>query len=569
MMSRTLGAFYACGGIAGELAVLGDEPDVVRRWLITGVAVGALAVAGVLLRWGHSWSRAAFHVPVVLAIGMITLALSLSSRPLTALAIAAIICFISVFAYFFFRPGQALVELAVSVVAVTAGLLLRGDVPVGTALALDVVVIALAGVARVLAQKASGASRDALTGLVNRRGFDDALQELLAAASRGDEPLSAALLDLDHFKQINDTDGHEAGDAVLVRLAGTWRAQLPDGAVLARHGGDEFALLLPGLRGAAALAEVERLAALHPAVGVSGGVAQHVPGETAAQLMRRADGALYSAKEAGRGRCALDGAAGCELSADLAAAVAAGAIDVAFQPLVAMDTGRVFGVEALARWTHPTRGPVGPDEFIPIAEQSGLVLRLGAAVLRSSLAQLTALRADTGRQLRLGINVSVRELADPTYPQRVAALLAEFGWPPDHLTIEVTESLLETDASVLVATLEELLALGAGVAVDDFGTGYSSLSRLDTLPVGHLKLDTSFVATLTTSPRRARMVASVIALADALGLGLVAEGVETVEQHDLLRQLGCRYAQGWLYGRPMPLPELCASLTAGGTATTG
>ncbi|MCZ2813855.1 EAL domain-containing protein [Modestobacter sp. VKM Ac-2979] len=560
MTARILAVFYAFGGVAGLLAALGATPHPERNWAVTGVATSALLGAIVLARWGTRWPRGAFHVPVAGATALIGAAVALAPDPLTSLAIASIVSFVAVDAFFFFRPGPALLHLGTALVGTSTVLVLRGDVPVATALALVTVVVALGTVTRALAWRASSASRDPLTGLANRRGFDASLQELLCAAARRGEPLSAALLDLDHFKRINDTDGHEAGDRVLVRVAEAWGAELPPHAVLARHGGDEFALLLPGLTGPVALAELERLTALHPGIGVSCGVAQHAPGESGAQLMRRADAALYVAKDAGRDRCALDGARGTQLSTELAAAVAAGQLGVAFQPVVELVGNRVIGVEALARWESPGRGAVPPDEFIALAEQHGLIAPLGELVLRTSLVQLTALRETTGVQLVLGVNVSVRELADPDYPQRVAALLTEFGWPADHVVVEVTETQLESDVAVVRQNLETLMRLGLVVAADDFGTGYSSLSRIDVLPVQHLKLDTSFIASITTSPRRAQLLASIVALADNLGLGLVAEGVETVEQDAELRRLGVLLAQGWLYGRPMSVTELAVWL---------
>ncbi|MGY1858069.1 putative bifunctional diguanylate cyclase/phosphodiesterase [Modestobacter sp. SYSU DS0290] len=562
MMARILATFYIAAGIAGLFAVFGPDAGQQSRWVILTVALVALACGAVSFRWAGRWPRHVFHWPVASAAALVAFAVTVSPDAATAMAAASIMAFIAVDACFFFSLPLAWLHLAFGLGAVTAALLAQGDVPTSIALALDAIIVALGTVVRGLVIRASSASRDPLTGLANRRGFDDALQELLGAADRRGEPLSAALLDLDHFKQINDTAGHEAGDRVLCEVADVWRRELPPSAVLARHGGDEFALLLPGLTGPAALAEVERLTALLPDVSVSCGVAQHIPGETKAQLMRRADAALYAAKDGGRDRCALDGAAGTQLSTDLAAAVAAGELGVVFQPVVELGVNRVIGVEALARWDHPERGAVPPDEFVALAEQHGLISALGEHVLRTSLVQLTALREATGVQLVLGVNVSVREVAEPDYPQRVAALLAQFGWPADHVVVEVTETQLESDAAVVRQNLEALMRLGPIIAADDFGTGYSSLSRLDVLPVRHLKLDTSFIASITTSPRRTQLLASIVALAENLGLGLVAEGVETVEQDAELRRLGCRYAQGWLYGRPMPVTELAVWLRA-------
>ena len=237
-------------------------------------------------------------------------------------------------------------------------------------------------------------------------------------------------------------------------------------------------------------------------------------------------------------------------------AVADEQLHVHYQPLVDVRTGRMFGVEALVRWTHPERGEVSPAEFVPIAERHGLIDAVGEFVLRTALSELTGVRQQTGVQLVLGVNTSVGEFAAPDYASRVAGLLEGTGWPASHLVFEVTESQLETDTDRTAAVLQQLLDLGCSTAVDDFGVGYSSLSRLDALPVRHLKFDTSFIATITSSPRRAQMLGSLIAMARGLDLGLVAEGIETPEQAALLQQLGCRYGQGWLYGRPLPVGEL-------------
>jgi EAL domain-containing protein (putative c-di-GMP-specific phosphodiesterase class I) len=276
--------------------------------------------------------------------------------------------------------------------------------------------------------------------------------------------------------------------------------------------------------------------------------------------MRRADVALYDVKAAGRGGCRLESGAASDLATDLAAALDSGAVTVHFQPIVDLLGERVVGVEALARWTHPQRGPVRPDEFIAVAEQHGLMPRLGEHVFRTTCSELAALHAATGRRLRVGINVSGRELSDPGYARRVRAALADTGWPAGETVIEVTESLLEAESSTAVATLHELRAQGFKVAIDDFGTGYSSLSRLDTLPLDVLKLDASFTATITSSPRRATMLRSVADMARGLGLDVVAEGVETAEQDAELRAAGCTFGQGWHFGRPGTLADVVAAL---------
>ncbi|MCZ2826653.1 MULTISPECIES: putative bifunctional diguanylate cyclase/phosphodiesterase [unclassified Modestobacter] len=564
MMARVLATFYVAAGIAGLLAVFGPDAATEGRWAIFGLAIVVLACGAVAFRWGPHWPRRVFHWPVASAAGLVAVAVTVSPDAATAMAAATIMAFVAVDACFFFSLPLAWLHMAFGISAVTAALLAQGDVPASIALGLDAVIVALGSVVRGLVIRASSASRDPLTGLANRRGFDDALHELRSASARIGEPLSAALVDLDHFKQINDTAGHEAGDRVLCRIADVWRRELPPTAVFARHGGDEFALLLPGVGGAEALTLVRRTADRHPDIGISCGVAEHRPGEGAAELMRRADRALYDAKAAGRGRCELEGGSGSALAHDLSAALAAGEVAVHYQPIVALPDGAVVGVEALARWTHPEHGPIPPEEFVAVAEQNGLILALGAHVLRTACAALAGVRARAGVQVTLGVNVSGRELNDPDCAQRVQDVLAETGFPAGHLVVEVTESMLEGESPAAVATLHALRAAGVVVSIDDFGTGYSSLSRLDTLPADVLKLDRSFIATVASSPRRAQMLQSLVAMCRGLGLDVVAEGVETAEQEAAVRAMGCTFAQGWRYGRPVPLPDLLAGLRTGG-----
>jgi diguanylate cyclase (GGDEF)-like protein len=559
-MAATSAVFYAFGALTGLFLVLGSDPAAAGRQVLLGLTLVACVLAGVVAWYGARWSRPAFHALVAVGTSFVTVAVLVSPDAITAVVCASLASFIAVDAFFFFRGWSAVLHLACAVAAATTALQWRGDVPLFTALALDAVVVAVGVVTRGLVVLASRATRDPLTGLTNRRGFDEALQELTAAASRTGQKLAAVLLDLDRFKEINDSEGHQAGDQVLCRVADVWRRALPSGAVFARHGGDEFALLLPGTAGTEALDLVRRLAAGHPDIGVSCGVTEHQAGDSGAQLMRRADHALYMAKAAGRGRAELDTGHASELSRDLAAALAAGDVHVHYQPIVDLLSVSLTGVEALARWTHPVLGPVPPEEFVAVAEQTGLIAALGEHVMRTALTDLTPLRQAVGGSMGLGINVSGRELGDPDYPRRVRTLLEKSGWPVSDMVLEVTESLLEVHSSTAVRALRTLRGAGLRVAIDDFGTGYSSLSRLDTLPIDILKFDHSFIATIATSPRRAQMLRSIVGMANALGLSLVAEGVESEEQHAVLRLEGCGYAQGWLYGQPVPFDELVADI---------
>ena len=307
-MARTLATFYAFGGVAGLFITAGAGPGS-HRPVMGGLSLLALASAAVATRWGGRWPRKAFHAAVGVATVILVTGVLASPDPVTALAAASLVAFVVVDAHLFFSGRQALAHLVVAGTGITAALLSQG-VALGTALALNVMLIGFGIVLRQLVVRASDASRDPLTGLRNRRGFDDALPELMSEVRRTDEPLSAALIDVDHFKSVNDTYGHEAGDRLLCRIADVWRRELPVGAVLARHGGDEFSVLLPGMAGDQALDLVQRVCAVDPDASLSCGIAQYRRGDSASQLMRSADRALYDAKILGRGRAVLfDGGA--------------------------------------------------------------------------------------------------------------------------------------------------------------------------------------------------------------------------------------------------------------------
>ena len=308
-MTQTLVTLFTFGGVAG-LFMSAGSPHGSHRWALVSLSLIALVSAAASARWAVRWPRGAFHLPVVAATLLITVGILVCPDPLSRLAAATIIAFVVINAYLFFSGPAVVVHMLIALTSTNAALLFDSGIALPTVLGLDVVLIGLGTITRRLVVAASDASRDPLTGLSNRRGFDDALRELMAEAARTGEPLSAALLDLDHFKVVNDTAGHEAGDRLLCRVADAWRHELPDGAVLARHGGDEFSLVLPRMGGEAALGLVRRVCALHPDIPLSCGVAAHHPGETASQLMRRADRALYEAKAGGRGRAELDSAPG-------------------------------------------------------------------------------------------------------------------------------------------------------------------------------------------------------------------------------------------------------------------
>jgi diguanylate cyclase (GGDEF)-like protein len=307
-MAESLAIFFASGGAAALSLAIGSEPSGFR-WFAFGLSAFGFTVSTVMTRWAARWPRQAFHIPGVVITVLIMVVVLVSPDATTALVAATFTCFVIVGAHVSFAAPVACPHLIFAVGGTTTALLVSGLVPLATVIALDCILAGLGVMTQRLVIKASSASLDPLTGLLNRRGFDNALDELLAEAQRTGGPLSAALIDLDHFKAINDTAGHEAGDRMLCRVAEAWSESLPDGAVLARHGGDEFSVVLPGIPGSAALALIRQVCNRYPDLALSCGVAALRPGETASQFMRRADRALYQAKAAGRGRADLDGAA--------------------------------------------------------------------------------------------------------------------------------------------------------------------------------------------------------------------------------------------------------------------
>jgi diguanylate cyclase (GGDEF)-like protein len=409
---------------------------------------------------------------------------------------------------------------------------------------------------------------DALTGLPNRTSFHQQVDDRLAASGRG----AVLLLDLDRFKDVNDTLGHENGDALLREVGGRIRSVLRDGDVVARLGGDEFAILLPDVDGPEAATSVARsvvavlerpftLADVTVGVGASIGVAlAPLHGADATVLLQRADVAMYTAKTDQSGvelydlerddhttqRLALVG--------ELRAAIAEGGLQVHYQPQIDLATGRVLGAEALVRWIHPTLGFVPPDDFIPVAEQAGLIGGLTKVVLTTALAECARWRSAVP-DLRMSVNLSARSLLHASLPDEVAAALAEVGLPAAALCLELTETSVMLDPRRTIPTLNRLHALGITIALDDFGTGHSSLAYLKQLPIGEIKIDKSFVLGMTEDRFDEAIVCSIIDLARHLLVPVVAEGIEELAVGERLRAAGCAFGQGYGYARPMPAPQ--------------
>jgi diguanylate cyclase (GGDEF)-like protein len=453
----------------------------------------------------------------------------------------------------------------------------------GAVLLFLLVVLRMSGFVRQV-QRLAGQLRDLamlddLTGLPNRRSFE---QHLRTALDTGHPQV--ALLDLDSFKSVNDDLGHGAGDQLLKTLGTRFAAALPAEAVIARMGGDEYAVLLPSGDDSATDALVNRLgAALRtpvPAgdhelvVAASIGVTDAAGTADPIEVLRRADVAMYAAKDAGllsrRYTADLDEdlSAQARLGAELRAALSAGEFRLFYQPIVSLPEGRPVAVEALVRWAHPARGLVGPGDFVPAAERDGFIVELGAWILRTACHQAARWRAELGDRApeKVSVNVSARQLAHPGFLGTVASALADAGLPAHCLAIEVTETAV-FDARKSIAALHDLKALGVRIALDDFGTGHSSLTLLRTVPVDILKVDKSFVDEITGAGRPAVIVAALIQVSDGLGLTAVAEGVETAEQAAELYRMGYRLAQGYHFGRPAP--TFSPATTSASTAVAG
>ena len=431
-------------------------------------------------------------------------------------------------------------------------------------------------VASVALEREQQALTDALTGLPNRSLLTSRSAELLAEADGSGTAL--LLLDLDRFKEVNDTLGHHVGDRFLQVVAARLSAAVRPGDVVVRLGGDEFAVLLPGTDAVLAdkvarrlLEAVRRpivLEGLQVDVDASIGVAvapQH--GDALDALLQHADVAMYQAKGSGSGVEQYDAEQDSHsprrlgMLAELRRALVQAELEVHYQPQAELLTGRVTGVEALVRWRHPERGLVPPDDFVPLAESSGLIEQLTAFVLDAAVAQAAAWRAQ-GLDLAVAVNVSVRDLSGTALADVVADALKRHGLPPRRLRLEVTEGSLFDGSHRATATLRRLDELGVSLALDDFGTGWSSLGHLRRLPVQEIKVDRSFVARMCTDARDAAIVRSVVDLAVGLGMRVVAEGVEDDSTWAALLEMGCDEAQGWLLSRAEPAELLTPWLLA-------
>jgi len=412
---------------------------------------------------------------------------------------------------------------------------------------------------------------DQLTDLPNRNLFRDRVTQAIVGTRRENGSVAVLFLGIDHFKEINDTLGHEAGDALLQAVATRLNEQIRAGETLARLGGDEFAILCAGGTDDAALLAERLHGALHVPftirelpleVAISVGIAAFpTHGEDADTVLRHADVAMQLAKSAHAGTAVYDAeqdssdAARLALAGELRRAIEAEQLVLHFQPKAELASGCIVGVEALVRWLHPERGFIPPNDFIPIAERTGLIKPLSRYVVAAALRQCGEWRAE-GLDLHVAVNLTIPDLLDLELPTVIAHLLAENGVRPDQLELEITESTILADPFRVRQVLTALNELGLRLAIDDFGTGYSSLAYLRRLPVQTIKIDRSFVLDMCDNASDATIVRSTIDLARNLGLDVVAEGVETEEAWAALRAQGCTLAQGYLISKPLPADEL-------------
>lgn len=419
----------------------------------------------------------------------------------------------------------------------------------------------------------NSARLDGLTHLPNTLAFHEFLDRALARCTDYKEQVAVLYLDLDGFKPINDRYGHAAGDEILVQVAQRLEETVRKTDFVSRLGGDEFAVALVDVGGPVqVMAFVERLmkafaapfsaAGLPQEVGLSIGIAiAPSDGLDANALVIKADNALYQAKTSGGGTSRFFDAKHAQavqdrrdLEADLRAAIERNELEVALQPIVEIATGRIIGCEALARWNHPVRGFVSPDEFIPMAERTGRIHELGMWIVRSACRLAALMPPDAP----ISVNVSVAQLRMTTMTADMIETVREFGLTPDRIEIEITESLLITRDDPAIDTARELSKAGFPIALDDFGTGYASLNYLRKLPLNRVKIDKEFTRDSVTHADCAAIVVSVVQLARTLGLEVTAEGVETEEQLAFLRSIGCGAAQGYLISRPVPETEIAA-----------
>ena len=425
------------------------------------------------------------------------------------------------------------------------------------------------------------ANYDALTGLPNRFLMQERMAQIIAHASRNQLRVALVHVDLDRFKEVNETWGSYAGDALLKQAADRIRQATQEAETVARVGGDEFTLVYPNVTSLQALSTTASLILDELArpftndgqevfVSASVGISLY-PDDAASvdELIKHAGAAMSSAKQLARNSFQFytsglnqEAQDRMQIQTGLRTAIARGEMSLVFQPKIDLSTRQLSGAEALLRWTHPKLGSIAPSRFVPIAEEAGLIGQIGEWVFQTACRQIREWQ-DAGHQIQVAVNVSARQFHDYDLAELVTKILGSTGAKATNLEIELTESAVMRDAESSIVALEKLAAVGVQIAIDDFGTGYSSLSYLKRLPLDYLKIDQSFVRDITSDPNDAAIVRAIITLARSLGIKVIAEGVENEAQLAFLNAYGCQYAQGFLFGRPLTGLQLARMAATG------
>jgi diguanylate cyclase (GGDEF)-like protein len=561
VMAYTTGVLFFVSGSLGVIVATTMPSGPGNVSVVYGVAGTAMLVGISLVVWGHKLRPEHHHAIAAAGTVMLTIAIYESTNAIAAVALSSLYVSVAIDVCVFFSWTLAAAHMLFAVTCCMAVLALRPDAPWWSGLVASGATVGVGIVVGLLSRFASEANVDVVTGLPNRRGFDHALRQAIALAERSGAGPALVVVNLDRLPTINELGGHRAGDEILRHLVKSWSPLLRREDTLTRPDIDRFAVLLPDTTEQGALALTDQLRATI-SIGCSAGVTSWQSGDSASLLVSRAEVALYRAERTGGNRTVLESSGRGPLAIELADAIANDAVEVLYQPIVTLaESGKVVGIEALVRWAPPSRLDVTTGEVIRVAEESGLIVELDKYVLRRACLDAHALQEAKGNEpLAIHVNVSGLELGKPGYVAGVDKVLADTRWSPGQLVLEVTESVFDLDTPAATAALRELRSRGIRVAIDDFGTGYSSLNRIQTLPTDLLKLDRSFIATITADSPTPPLLRAIALLSIALGLPVIAEGVEDAHQAATLKSLGYSFAQGFYYGRPQSRSAILATL---------
>lgn len=545
-LMRTFGVIFVLAGTLGVPAVLATASPQARVVAAT-LVIGSMLIGIVLIGFAARLPSWLAHPIAVLGMTMLAVNVHQIPEPTYAVANSTGAIMVGCIALFF-GWRTTLAHQLIAAVLIVGALGLRSVDLIVPGLVVSGVGIGVGVVVGMLVRLARRSMVDETTGLLNRRGLEQPLEESLTEAGHSGQPLTVVVIDIDGFKQVNQAVGVDTGDQALRDFGRLLDSVFVPPAQLGRTGGDEFLIAWPGSPDSAVslLDDVRGRASMSFCAGVSG---LHA-GDSVSVLLARAEAALYTAKRTGRSRVMVRSDEGSRLGERLRAALLSGQVSVHYQPIVDLVSSRVTGVEALARWDDGGV-EVSPAEFIPVAEDEGLIADLGRYVMARAVADVVRLRAVTGLDLFVSVNASGKEIIESAFVGDIADALSGGALPAERLIIEVTESTMEAQSPLATGSLRRVRRLGVRVALDDFGTGYSSLSRLHTLPVDLIKLDRSFV---TVGDRR--LLLAVARFGESLGLPVVAEGVSQADHEALVREAGIGLVQGWRYLPATPVDEL-------------